>query len=148
MLQDESERTVWTPTSSVQNVWSPPCWPAVVRAYRHPVCHSRQLDQQNRTPAYPKGRHMLQQATVIHETCNREALSQKIILSHDLLAHRVTDIEGCLPEVRLCPAFILNSSMKIKCAQVVEHKRLNLVRWMANSIFFPFNGFTYYLTVF
>ena len=148
MFQDESDRAVWMPTSSV-HVWSPLCWPAVVRAYRHPVCHSWQPDQQNRTPAHPKGRHMLRQATVIHETCNREALSQKIILSHDLLAHRVTEVEGCLPEVRhLGPASVLDSSMKIKCAHVVEHERLNLVRWMANSVCFPFNSFMYYLTFF
>ena len=61
VFQDGSDRAVQMPTSSARSVWSQPCWPAAVPARRCAVRHSRQLDQQNRTPAHPK-RHMLRLA--------------------------------------------------------------------------------------
>ena len=61
----------------------------------------------------------------------------------------MNNIDACLPEVHcLRPASILDSSTKIECTHVAERKRMNLARRIANSICFPFNGFTYCLTLF
>ena len=93
---------------------------------------------------------MLRQVTVIHEPCDCEtSQSRMIYLSFGLLARRVTDLDAFLPEVhRLHAASVLNPSMKIMCLHVLECKRLNLARQIANSIHFHFNSFTYSLTLF
>ena len=46
------------------------------------------------------------------------------------------------------PASARDSSVWIECARVAERAKLNLARRIANSIRFPFNGFTYFLTLF
>ena len=48
----------------------------------------------------------------------------------------------------LCHASVLDSSKKIECMHITEHRRLNLVRRIPNSICFRFNGFMYSLTLF
>ena len=40
------------------------------------------------------------------------------------------------------------SSMRIESGHVAKHEQLNLAGRIANSIRFPFNGFTYFLTLF
>ena len=60
-----------------------------------------------------------------------------------------TDADARPPEVRrpsAAPAHV--SSMRIESAHVAAHEQLNLAGRIANSIRFPFNGFTYFLTLF
>ncbi len=56
---------------------------------------------------------------------------------------------GATPEVRrphIAPAHV--SSMRIESVHVAKREQLNLAGRIANSIRFPFNGFTYFLTLF
>lgn len=60
-----------------------------------------------------------------------------------------TDADARSPEVRrphVAPAHV--SSMRIESAHVATCEQLNLAGRIANSIRFPFNGFTYFLTLF
>lgn len=60
-----------------------------------------------------------------------------------------TDADARSPEVRrphIAPAHV--SSMRIENAYVAMCEQLNLAGRIANSIRFPFNGFTYFLTLF
>ena len=60
-----------------------------------------------------------------------------------------TDADARSPEVRSPRiASAHASSMRIESAHVAKREQLNLAGRIANSIRFPFNGFTYFLTLF
>ena len=62
---------------------------------------------------------------------------------------RHTDVDARPPEVRPPRAASANvSSTEIEIVRVAAREKLNLARRIANSIRFPFNGFTYSLTLF
>lgn len=60
-----------------------------------------------------------------------------------------TDADARSPEMRRPHiASVHVSSMRIESAHAAKHEQLNLAGRIANSIRFPFNGFTYFLTLF
>ena len=70
--------------------------------------------------------------------------------SSSLLHPAPTDADACPPEVRRSQAAHVHvpSTTGIRSRNVARCEQLNLTGQVANSIRFPFNGFTYFLTLF
>ena len=70
--------------------------------------------------------------------------------SSSLLHPAPTDADACPPEVRRSQVAHVHipSTTGIGSGNVTRCEQLNLTGQVANSIRFPFNGFTYFLTLF
>ena len=123
------------------------CQSAAVRAQRRAVRHSRHAEPTVRAARHGgtrrrgDGRQWARRSRGLTTRCGSP--------SSIAFRPRPSDADACPPKVRRSLAVSVHfPSARIESTNVAANERLNPTGQIANSIRFPFNGFTYFLTLF
>ena len=128
--------------------------PAAVRAHRRAVRHGRHAEPIVRVASQARvaaiTRATLGARAVRAARLNNRLREGPVHLPRVLFAHRQTTLTLARQKCAARASAPANASFDLdrERDRVAEHERLNLAGRIANSIRFPFNGFTYFLTLF